>query len=264
MNAGPPARTIIAVGSGKGGVGKSTVSLNVALALGDTGARVGLLDADLFGPNIPRMLNLMRRESVSSWELARNPELGATRIEPMEKFGMKIMSSAFIIGEDHPLTLQSSFVDMIVRQFFHDVAWDDLDYLIVDLPPGTADLHQTLVSRFPLSAAIVVVTPEDVAHLDGRKAIEMFRRARVRMLGGVENMTFLQCPHCKEEIELLPRVAAERSIWSRGVSRLAQVPFDPNVAIAGETGWPVMITAPHSEAALAFRAVAEAIRTAFP
>lgn len=129
-----PARSVLAIGSGKGGVGKSTVSLNVALALRDMGASVGLLDADLFGPNIPRMLDLTRPRSAASWELARSPELGAVRIEPLERFGLQVMSSGFIIGEDHPLTLASNFVDMIVRQFFVDVSWNGLDYLIVDLP----------------------------------------------------------------------------------------------------------------------------------
>lgn len=255
-----PARFVIAVGSGKGGVGKSTVALNVALALGDGGARVGILDADVFGPNIPRMLNVTRLESASSWELARNPELGPVQIEPLERFGLQVMSSAFIIGEDHPLTLESGLVDMIVRQFFFDVVWGDLDYLIVDLPPGTADLHQALVGRFPLTGAIVVVTPEDVAHLDGRKAVAMFRRAGVRVLGGVENMAHLECPHCKENIELLPPTAEDRAIWSRGVARLAAVPFDPSVARGGHTGFPVMVTAPLSDAAVAFRKVADSIR----
>lgn len=257
-----PARNVIAIGSGKGGVGKSTVSLNVALALGDTGARVGLLDADLFGPNIPRMLNLTRKESAKSWELARNPNLGPLRIEPYELHGLQVMSSAFIIGEDHPLTLEATYVDMIVRQFFVDVAWHDLDYLIVDLPPGTGDLHQTLTQRFPLDGAIIVTTPEDVSHLDGRKALEMFRRANVHVVGGVENMAGLACPHCKEEIELLPSTTRERAIWSRGVDLLARIPFDPAVARGGESGWPIMITAPASAAAEGFQAVASRIRAA--
>lgn len=255
-----PARTVVAVGSGKGGVGKSTVALNVAFALRDTGASVGVLDADIFGPNIPRMLNLTRARPASSWELVRNPELGTISIDPHEVMGVQVMSSGFMIGEDHPLTVASSFVDMIVRQFFVDVAWRDLDVLVVDLPPGTADLHQTLTQRFPLDAAIVVVTPEDVAHLDGRKAVEMFRLAAVRVVGGIENMAPMACPHCAGSIELLPRVSEDRSIWARGVERLAQIPFDPEVARASERGVPAVIAAPASTAAEMFRAVATKLR----
>ena len=256
-----PARSVLAVGSGKGGVGKSTVALNLAIALRDSGARAGILDADLFGPNIPRMLDLARPRSASSWELARNPDLGAIHIEPLERFVIQVMSSGFVIGEDHPLTLASSFIDMIVRQFFVDVAWDDLDYLLVDLPPGTADLHQTLTARFPLDGALIVVTPEDVAHLDGRKAVEMFRRAGVRIIGGVENMAGMRCPHCDEHIELLPQAAEDRTIWARGVERLAQIPFDPAVARGGEGGRPVMIGSPESAASDGFRQLATRIRT---
>lgn len=254
-----PARAILAVGSGKGGVGKSTVALNVALALVERGARVGLLDADLFGPNIPRMLNLGRPTSARWWELVRNPELGELRIEPFEVLGLRVMSSAFVIGEDHPLTLGAGFVDMIVRQFFVNVAWGELDYLLVDLPPGTADLHQALTRRFPLDAAIVVVTPEDVAHLDGRKAVAMFRAAELRILGGVENMAPMACPHCGESVELFPSTDEERTIWARGVERLARVPFDPAVARGGEAGRPIMVAAPKSEAAKGFRVVADRV-----
>jgi ATP-binding protein involved in chromosome partitioning len=254
-----PAKFVIAIGSGKGGVGKSTVSLNVALALNDEGTRVGLLDADVFGPNIPRMLGLARARSVSSWELARNSKLGPVRINPLERYGLQVMSSGLIMGEDHPLTLSSAFIDMIVRQFFIDVAWSDLDYLIVDLPPGTAELHQTLTERFPLDCAVVVVTPEDVAHLDGRRAIAMFRRAGVSVLGGVENMAGMSCPHCLANIDLLPRAADERTIWAREVPRLGSVPFDPAVAAGGESGTPIMISAPESASASGFRRLAERI-----
>ncbi len=254
-----PARRIVAVGSGKGGVGKSTVALNVALALVDERTKVGLLDADVFGPNIPRMMNVTRPTSASAWDLARNPAFGAIRIEPFERWGLQVVSSAFVIGEDHPLTLASALVDLIVRQFFYDVAWKDLDYLLVDLPPGTADLHQTLVRNFPLDAAVVVVTPEDIAHLDGRKAVEMFRRANIAVVGGVENMAGLSCPYCHEEIDMLPRAAPERTVWARGVDNLGSVAFSHEIAQGAESGVPIVVSAPSSDGAQAFRRIAEQI-----
>lgn len=256
---GRPARHIIAVSSGKGGVGKTTVSLNLALALAETGAQVGILDADMFGPDIPLMMNLTRKVSAKSWELVRNPELGAQVIEPFEQYGLKVFSSAFIIGESHALTWNSAFIDMLLDQFRNVVHWGELDYLIVDLPPGTADLQQKVARSFDLSGALMVVTPQDVAHLDAKKVISMYRDSGTRLLGGVENMAGLSCPHCEGEIEVLPRVREERSIWAMGIDRLGVIPLDPAIGASGNAGAPTMLGSKDSAAAWAFRAIADRI-----
>lgn len=257
-----PVRHVVAVGSGKGGVGKSTVTLNLALALKETGASVGILDADVFGPDIPLMANLTRRESARTWELVRNPELEKRRIRPLDCYGLKLMSSAFIIGENHPLTLSAAFIDMILRQFLHDVDWGELDYLLVDLPPGTADLQQTVVREFPLAGALVVVTPHDVSHLDAKRVVSMYRRQGTRVLGGIENMSSFACPRCAEPIDVFVPAREDRSIWTMGVERLGAIPMDPAVGRSGNGGAPVMIAAPDSPAAWAFRAVADRVSAA--
>jgi ATP-binding protein involved in chromosome partitioning len=211
----------------------------------------------MFGPDIPLMCNLTRKVSARHWELVRNPELGESRIEPMEAYGIKLMSSAFIIGEEHPMTWESAFIDMALRQFFTGVDWGDLDYLLVDLPPGTADLQQHVVKEFGLSGAIVVVTPQDVAHLDAKKVVSMYRREGARILGGVENMAGMTCPHCGGSVEVLPRAPEDRSIWSMGIDNLGSIPMDPAVARSGSAREPVIIAEPDTPAAWAFRQIAD-------
>lgn len=252
-----PARAIVAVGSGKGGVGKSTVSLNLALALAAGGAAVGLLDADVYGPNIPLMVGLVRTDWEQSWTLARNPALGELRLEPVRRFGLALMSAGFIIGEDQPLVWEAPLVRLLARQLLRNVAWGALDYLIVDLPPGTADVQQALAEEIPFSGALLVVTPQDVAHLDAKKAVQMYRRFGVPILGGVENMSGFLCPHCGEPADIFPRVPAARSIWAMGVEQLGAVPLDPAVSRAGDRGKPLLITHPDSPQAAAFRAAAQ-------
>ena len=251
-----PARFIIAVGSGKGGVGKSTISLNLALALAERGAAVGVLDADVYGPNIPLMLGLVRQTWGRDWTLVRNPELGPLRIEPIRRHGLTVMSAGFIVGEDQPLVWDGNLVRLLARQLMRDVNWGPLDYLVVDLPPGTADVQQALAQEIPLTGALLVVTPQDVAHLDARKAVQMYRRLSVPILGGVENMSGLRCPHCSERIDIFPPVAHERSIWAMGVERLAEVPLDPAISRAGDRGRPLFATYPNSVQAEAFRSLA--------
>jgi len=255
-----PARHVVAVASGKGGVGKSTVALNLALALQADGARVGILDADVYGPDIPLMVNLTRKVSMSHWTLARASD--APKLEPVEALGLKIMSTGFIIGESAAFTWSSPLVSRLAHQLFHEVAWGELDYLFVDLPPGTADLQQQFASTFELSGVVIVVTPPDVAHLDAKKAVTMFREKGVRILGGVENMSGMLCPHCGEHVDVLPRVPKERSVWSDGVEWLGSIPMDPAVGLGGNAGKPVVIAAPDSEPAKAFRIVAGAIASA--
>ena len=255
-------RHTIAVASGKGGVGKSTVSLNLALALAGKGGRVGVLDADVYGPDIPLMVGLTRRKAAASVTLWSNPELGLGQVEPVERFGIKLMSTQFLVAEEQPLAWDMPLVDMLLDRFFGDTAWGDLDYLIVDLPPGTADLQQQLAKRMPLSGAVIVVTPQDVAHLDAKKVVTMFRTNGVAILGGIENMSGLRCPHCAEAIDVFPRVPEDRSIWAMGVECLGTIPLDPETATAGDRGRPVVIDQPDGTQAAAFRAVAERVADA--
>jgi ATP-binding protein involved in chromosome partitioning len=217
----------LAVMSGKGGVGKSTVSLNLALALLDRGARVGLLDADIYGPDIPLMLNLKQTRRLDRWLLGRAD--GPVRLEPVERRGLRVMSVGFLIGEDQAMTMPAPLLNSLLRQLLVDVSWGELDYLVIDLPPGTADLQQDLLRIVPNAFAIVVVGPQDVAHLDARKLLELLQSSGMKVLGAVENMTTLTCPHCAQPIDVFPAVSAERSLWSDGVTRLAGIPLDPTL-----------------------------------
>jgi ATP-binding protein involved in chromosome partitioning len=217
---------IVAVASGKGGVGKSTVSLNLARALAARGAAVGLLDADVYGPDIPLMLGLKQTRELRRWDLGRNPRFGGLELEPVEALGLKVMSVGFLLAEGQALTMPAAMVELVGRQLIQDVRWGELDYLIVDLPPGTADLQQQLFSNVELAGAIVVVGPQDAAHLDARKVLAMLREAGVAVLGAVENMRGLRCPHCGELVDVFPPVARDRSIL-RELPLLGTVPLDP-------------------------------------
>jgi ATP-binding protein involved in chromosome partitioning len=219
-----PAQYIVAVGSGKGGVGKSTVSLHLALALARRGLAVGLLDADVYGPDIPLMVNLTRHEEARRWDFWRG---GDVRHEPIESHGIRIMSVGFLLGERQALTLGAPLLTAALRQLVHQVEWGQLDILLLDLPPGTADLQQQLVGVVSLDGAVVVVGPQDVAHLDARKFLAFLRDADVPVLGAVENMSGLQCPHCGELIEVFTPVTEARSVWEEGVLLLGRIPLDP-------------------------------------
>lgn len=254
-----PARQVIAVGSGKGGVGKSTVSLNLALALAERGENVGILDADFYGPNIPLMVGLKREKWAGDWTMARGRGQAEQRIPATERFGLKIMSAGFIIAEDQPLILDGQSVRFLIRQLTVKVMWGDLDFLIVDLPPGTADVQQILIRELTLTAALLVVTPQDVAHLDGKKAVQMFRRADVPILGAVENMSGLVCPHCGTLVDVFSRVPEDRAIWALGISRLGAIPLDPTVSHAGDSGTPVLVAYPASPQSDAFRELARRV-----
>ena len=252
------ARCAIVVASGKGGVGKSTISLNLALALAGTGSSVGLLDADVYAPDIPLLVNLTRTQHRKSWPMYQNPRLSTARMEPVEVFGLKVMSVGFLIGEDQPLSFPASSVNFVLNQLAHQVQWGELDYLIVDLPPGTADVLQHLVLLLRPAGALIVVGPQDAAHLDAKKVVAMLRE-HVRILGGVENMHELLCPHCHGDIELFPRVRASRAIWAMGVEQLAELPFEPQLTQAAERGKPLLIAAPQSAQADRFRGLAERV-----
>ena len=253
------ARHVVVVASGKGGVGKSTVSLNLSIAVAEMGRRVGLLDADVYGPDIPLMLNLTRTEPARSFTLVDQRQRRHPPLQPVSRFGVEVMSVGFLLGEQQPVSWSAPLLDPLLRRLVHDVEWGDLDLLVVDLPPGTADVTQTVVDLFPSCAAIVVVTPQDVSHLDAKKLVEMFRQAGVKVLGGVENMSGLMCPHCRQEIALYPPVPEERSIWGPGLPRLASLPYDVAVASGGSGGSPVVVADPGSEAATAIRGLAAAV-----
>jgi ATP-binding protein involved in chromosome partitioning len=253
-----PARFSIAVASGKGGVGKSTVSLNLAAALARAGHAVGLLDADLYGPDIPRMIGLARTRDAKHLDLWRADD---SKLEAFDRFGVRIMSVGFLVGEGQSISLQAGLIDLLLVRLTRGVDWGELDFLIVDLPPGTADLQQQLMQRLELAGAVVVVTPQDVAHLDARKVIDLCKRANVRVLGGIENMDGLSCPGCDEHIDVFPRVASERSIWSHGVERLGSIPLDPAIASAGDNGVPIVLSDPSSKQSAAFEQLASRLAT---
>jgi ATP-binding protein involved in chromosome partitioning len=222
-----PARAVIAVASGKGGVGKSTVVLNLALALSARGQQVGILDADLYGPDIPAMLGLKRTEDAQRWTLWQR---GGATMQPVERRGLKVMSAGFLLGERQTMPWQSPTLPFVLRQLLYGVSWGELDFLLVDLPPGTADLQVALFREVQLDGVVVVVGPQDVAHLDAKKVVTLLRDAKVPLIGAVENMARLVCPHCGEPIELFPPVAEPRSLWHDGVRRLASIPLDPAIA----------------------------------
>jgi ATP-binding protein involved in chromosome partitioning len=229
--------------------------LNLALALAERGAPVGLLDADLYGPNIPRMVGLTRTEWSGDWTVARRGKQAS--MTPIERYGINIMSAGFLLGEDQPMVLDALTMHMLLTQLLRHVAWGHLEYLLVDLPPGTADLQQHMLRDFVLSGAILVVTPQEVAHLDGKKALQHYRRAGIPILGGIENMSSFLCPHCGEPTDLFARVAPSRSIWEMGVEKLGAIPWDVSICRAGDTGRPLMIAEPEGLQAASFRQMAE-------
>ena len=252
-----PARHAIAVASGKGGVGKSTVALNLALAFRDEGARVGVLDADFYGPDIPLMVNLKRETTLERWDFWRG---GDVRLAPVEQYGLKLMSVGFLLGEHQSLPFNAMSLVMALRQFLTGTDWGELDYLVIDLPPGTADLQEQVTQVLQLSGAVIVVGPQDAAHLDAKRVVELFRLRKVPVLGAVENMSGLVCPHCGETIDVFPRVTEERSLWTLGVRRLATLPIDP--AVVGNGRGPLLVAAPQSAQAERFRSLAREVVSA--
>ncbi len=246
----PRVKNVIAVASGKGGVGKSTTSVNVALALAETGARVGLLDGDIYGPNIPLMMGLTRK-----------PELHAEagKIVPTRSYGIRLMSIGFFTDEDNPVIWRGPMVHGAIQQFLRDVDWGELDYLVIDLPPGTGDAPLSLSQLIPLSGVVIVTTPQDVALQDVAKGMAMFQRLEVPVLGVVENMSYFICPTCSDRHEIFGKGGGERIARQFGVPFLGKVPLQPMVRVGGDTGRPVVITDPESVESQAFHAVAGAI-----
>jgi len=205
------------------------VSLGLARALADAGRAVGLLDADIYGPDIPVMLGLKQTRELRRWELGRSPRFGRVELEPLEVEGIKVMSVGFLLAEQQMFAMPAMLASFIGGQLVRNVRWGELDYLIVDLPPGTADLQQHIFASMDLAGAILVVGPQDAAHLDARKVLSLLRDAGVRVLGAVENMRGLRCPHCGETLDVFPPVAEERSLL-REVELLVSIPLDPAFA----------------------------------
>ncbi len=246
----PNVKNVIAVASGKGGVGKSTTSVNLALSLAESGARVGLLDADIYGPNIPLMMGLKMKPQLFS-------EGG--KIVPTKSYGITLMSIGFFLDEDNPVIWRGPMVHGAIQQFLRDVDWGELDYLVVDLPPGTGDAPLSLSQLIPMSGVVIVTTPQDVALQDVSKGIAMFRRLEVPIVGVVENMSFFICPGCDARHEIFGQGGGERIAKQFGVTFLGKVPLQPRVREGGDQGRPVVIAHPDSTEAEAFRGVAGAV-----
>ena len=243
----PGVSKIVAIGSGKGGVGKTTVAVNLAIALSRLGQRVGLIDADVYGPNVPLMMGSTQQPKVG-------PD---NRIEPNLTHGVKTISIGYISLGDKPMVMRGPMLHQIIRQFLQQVEWGELDYLIVDLPPGTGDVVITLVQTVPLTGAVVVSTPSDVALQDARKALEMFAQVNVDVLGIVENMSHFTCPHCHHEIDIFSRGGAERTAKQFGVPFLGSIELVPAIREGGDRGLPVTLAGPKSPQAAEFYAMAE-------
>lgn len=256
---------LLVVGSGKGGVGKSTVSVNLALALAHRGARVGLVDGDAYGPSVPLMLGVRKREASEGWSatlpLSQRSLPRERMLQPLKRYGIEVMSVGFFIGEEQAVAPMPDVVGMLIRQLLFIVDWGPLDYLIVDLPPGTAEPQATLSRELALDGAILVTTPQDVARVDAAKALAMFRQAGVRVLGAVENMRGFVCPHCGEQVDVFPPASEPRPELD-ALPQLGVIPLDPAAARGGDSGRPVVVTAPDSTVGRAFAQMAARVAAA--
>jgi len=240
-------KNVIAVGAGKGGVGKTTVAVNLAVALAQMGSRVGMIDGDIYGPNVPMMLGL-HTELVAD-------EQG--RIIPAERYGVRVVSMGFLTQEDSAVIWRGPMLHGAIQQFFRQVVWDNLDYLIVDLPPGTGDVALSLSQSVPVSGAIVVTTPQQVALADTRRAVRMYQKLNIRPLGLIENMSHFECPNCGHESDIFGRGAGEGLAHALEIPFLGRLPIYEPIRIGGDGGHPIVLAEPDSAAARAFRSVAE-------
>ncbi len=244
----PGVNAVIAVASGKGGVGKSTVAVNLALGLAHLGLRVGLLDSDIYGPSVPRLLGITEK-----------PRTVGKKLSPIEKFGLKTMSIGFLVEEDKPMIWRGPMVQSAITQMLGDVDWAPLDVLLVDMPPGTGDAQLTLVQRVPLKGAVIVSTPQDLALIDARKALAMFRRTEVPVLGIVENMSVFVCPHCGHPSHIFGHGGARETAAQLGCDFLGEVPLVSSIRETSDAGTPIMAHAADSPEARAFAAIAQKV-----
>ncbi len=245
----PGVKNAIAVASGKGGVGKSTTAVNLALALAERGARVGLMDADVYGPSIPMMLGVQKRPKMT-------PD---KKILPIEAHGLQSMSMGYLSDDNTPVIWRGPMVSGLIQQFLGVVEWGELDYLVIDLPPGTGDIQLTLCQQAPLAGAVIVTTPQDVSLLDARKGLKMFEQVNVPVLGIVENMSYFVCGHCHERTEIFRHGGGQSEAVRLGVPFLGEIPLDPEVVVGGDEGQPILLRNPKSPVADAYRKVAGAM-----
>jgi ATP-binding protein involved in chromosome partitioning len=244
----PEVRHVVAVASGKGGVGKSTVAANLAVALAQLGHRVGLLDADIYGPSVPTMFGITQK-----------PRVIGNRIYPFEKYGIILMSLGFILETDTPVIWRGPMVMRAIEQMLGDVEWGPLDYLILDLPPGTGDAQLTVTQRIQLAGAVIVTTPQDVALIDARKGLAMFRKVNVPVIGIVENMSSFVCPHCGETTDIFRKDGGRKTAELLGTAFLGAIPLDPQIVLGGDAGVPIAVAEPKGPHGDAFRALAQAV-----
>jgi ATP-binding protein involved in chromosome partitioning len=244
----PEVRHVVAVASGKGGVGKSTVAANLAVTLAQMGHRVGLLDADIYGPSVPTMFGITQK-----------PRVVGNRIYPFEKYGLRLMSLGFILETDTPVIWRGPMVMRAIEQMLGDVEWGALDYLILDLPPGTGDAQLTVTQKIPLAGAVIVTTPQDVALIDARKGLAMFRKVNVPVIGIVENMSTFLCPHCGQTTDIFKHGGGQRTAELLGTAFLGSIPLDPQIVLGGDAGVPIAVENPRGPHAIAFHQVAEAV-----
>ena len=246
----PGVKTIIAVASGKGGVGKSTTAANLALAFQRLGLRTAVLDADIYGPSMPRLFGLKGK-----------PEMDGRTMRPLDAFGLKIMSIGFLVEEETPMIWRGPMVMSAITQMLREVAWGDVDMMVVDMPPGTGDAQLTLAQSVPLAGAVIVSTPQDLALIDARRGIAMFRRVEVPILGMIENMSTFICPHCGERTDIFAHGGAHDEADRLGVPYLGEIPLALAIRESSDAGRPIMIADPEGPHARAFLAAAESIRT---
>jgi len=242
----PGIKSIVAVASGKGGVGKSTVATNLAIALSMEGIAVGLMDSDIYGPSIQIMMGIDEKPVVSPQQ----------KLLPIEKYGIKMMSMGFIVDKDAPLIWRGPMVAKAVEQFLRDVDWGELDTLVIDLPPGTGDTQLTLVQKVPLTGAVIVTTPQEVALVDARRGIKMFQKVETEVFGIVENMSYFVCPKCRDKSYIFGKGGGSKAANQLKVPFLGEVPIDPEVTETGDSGIPIVAKNPDSEVGRAFRQVA--------
>jgi len=243
----PGVRNVVAVGAGKGGVGKTTVAVNLAVALARAGSRVGLIDGDVYGPNVPIMLGIHE-------PLVSTPD--GEKIMPAETYGIKVVSMGFLAQDDSPVIWRGPMLHSVIRQFFQDVFWGELDYLIVDMPPGTGDVAISLSQTVPVAGAIVVTTPQQVSLADSRRAVRMYEKLGIPVIGLVENMSYFVCPSCAHESDIFGRGGGERAASEMEIPFLGRLPIYEPIRIGGDTGQPLVVVEPESAAAEAFRSVA--------
>jgi ATP-binding protein involved in chromosome partitioning len=242
----PGVKNVIAVGAGKGGVGKTTVAVNLAIALAKCGSKVGIIDADIYGPNVPIMLGMKSQLTTDGQKMV-----------PAEKYGLQVISMGFLTGDDAPIIWRGPMLHGALQQFFREVAWKDLDYLVVDLPPGTGDVALTLSQTVPVAGAIVVTTPQQVSLADSRRAMAMYKKLNIPTIGIIENMSYFVCPSCSHEADIFGHGGGEKLAADLGVPFLGRVPLYQPIREGSDTGVPLLISEPESPAGRALMAAAE-------